>query len=47
MIARGKPLRFVQAQGQCDLMNHMIGLAPAQADGHVLLRKLTYELRDF
>ena len=47
MIARGKPLRFGQAQGQCGLRNHMIGLAPAQADGHVPLRKLTYELLDF
>ena len=47
MIARGKPLRFGQAQGLCDLRNHMIGLAPAQADEYVPLRSLTYELRDF
>ena len=47
MIARGKALCFRQAQGLCDQMNHMIGLTPTQADNYVLLRKLTYELRDF
>ena len=47
MVARGKPLRFGQAQGLCDLRNHMIGLTPAQADDCVLLRNLTYELLDF
>ena len=47
MIARGKALRLGQAQGLCDLRNHMIGLNPAQADDCSVLLNLTYELLNF